>query len=31
LTDVVIDPKFEKDQLKFKLPEGHTKTDDFAP
>jgi len=31
LTDVVVDPKFEKDPFKFELPEGYTKTDDFAP
>ncbi len=31
LTDVVVDPKFEKDPFKFQLPEGYTKTDDFAP
>jgi hypothetical protein len=31
LMDVVVDPKFEKDPFKFKLPEGYTKTDDFAP
>lgn len=31
LTDVVVDPKLDKDVFKFKLPEGYTKTDDFAP
>lgn len=31
LTDVVVDPKFDKDPFKFSLPKGYTKTDDFAP
>ncbi len=31
ITDLVVDPKFEKDAFKLKLPKGYTKTDDFAP
>lgn len=31
ITDLQIDPKLPDDALKFKLPEGYKKTDDFAP
>ena len=31
MTDLEIEPKFENDPFKFKLPEGYTRTDDFAP
>ena len=31
LTDLVVDPKFDKDAFKLTLPKGYTKTDDFAP
>lgn len=31
LTDLVINPKLDKDHFKLTLPEGFTKTDDFAP
>lgn len=31
LTDLAINPKFDKDPFKLTLPEGFTKTDDFAP
>jgi len=28
---LTVDPKSEKDPFKFELPEGYTKSDDFAP
>lgn len=31
LTDVVVDPKFKRDPFKLVVPEGFTKTDEFAP
>lgn len=31
LTDVVVDPKFKHDPFKVVVPEGFTKTDEFAP
>ncbi len=31
LSDLVVNPALEKDAFKLKLPEGFTKTDDFAP
>ncbi len=31
LTDLVVDPKFDKDAFKLTVPKGYTKTDDFAP
>jgi len=31
LTDLVANPKLDNDAFKLKLPEGFTKTDDFAP
>ncbi len=31
ITNLVVDPKFDKDAFKLKLPAGYTKTDDFAP
>ncbi len=31
LTDLVVDPKFDKDAFKLTTPKGYTKTDDFAP
>ncbi|MBU0637777.1 MAG: hypothetical protein KKB50_02855 [Planctomycetes bacterium] len=31
LAHLVADPKLDKDAFKLKLPEGYTKTDDFAP
>ncbi len=31
LTDVVVDPKFKRDPFKVVVPEGFTKTDEFAP
>ena len=31
LTSLEVDPKFEKSPFKLVLPEGFTKTDDFAP
>ena len=31
LTDLVVSPKLDKDPFKLTLPEGFTKTDDFAP
>lgn len=31
LSKLVVDPKLEKDTFALKLPEGYTKTDDFAP
>ncbi len=29
--NLVVDPKLEKDAMKFKLPDGYTRVDDFAP
>jgi hypothetical protein len=31
ITNLVVDPKLDEDAFKLKLPEGFTKTDDFAP
>jgi len=31
VTRLVVDPKLDEDAFKLKLPEGYTKTDDFAP
>ena len=31
ITNLVVDPKLDDDAFKLKLPEGYTKTDDFAP
>jgi hypothetical protein len=31
ITQLVVDPKFDKDPFKFELPEGYTQVDDFAP
>ncbi len=31
ITDLVVDPKFDKDAFRFRLPKGYTRTDDFAP
>ena len=31
LANLVADPKLDPDTFKLKLPEGYTKTDDFAP
>ena len=31
LTDLIVDPEPAKDAFAFKLPEGYTQTDDFAP
>jgi hypothetical protein len=31
LTDLVVDPKVTDEMFQLKLPEGYTKTDDFAP
>ena len=31
IKNLVVDPKLDKDTFKLKLPEGYTKTDDFAP
>ncbi|MFH1416981.1 MAG: hypothetical protein ABII12_01655 [Planctomycetota bacterium] len=31
LSNVVADPRLDKDAFKLKLPKGYTKTDDFAP
>ena len=31
MTNVVADPKLDEDTFKLKLPEGYTKTDEFAP
>jgi len=31
ITHLVVDPKISDDTFKLKLPEGYTKTDDFAP
>ncbi len=31
ITDLVVNPKFDKDPFKFSLPKGYTRTDDFAP
>ena len=31
ISNLVVDPKLDKDTFKLKLPEGYTKTDDFAP
>lgn len=31
LTDLKVDPKIDEDTFKLNLPEGYTKTDDFAP
>ena len=31
LTSLEVDPKFTKSPFKLELPEGFTKTDDFAP
>ncbi|UCE60681.1 MAG: hypothetical protein JSU63_02810 [Phycisphaerales bacterium] len=31
ISNLVIDPKLDKEAFKLKVPEGYTKTDDFAP
>ena len=31
VTNLVVDPKFDEKSFTLKLPEGYTKTDDFAP
>ncbi len=31
VTSLSVDPKFDKDPFKFELPEGYTKSKDFAP
>jgi outer membrane lipoprotein-sorting protein len=31
ITNLVVDPKVDEEVFKLKLPEGYTKTDDFAP
>ncbi len=31
VTSLTVDPKFDNDPFKFELPEGYTKSDDFAP
>ena len=31
ISNLVVDPKLDKDTFKLKLPEGYAKTDDFAP
>jgi len=31
VTALTVDPKFDKDPFKFELPEGYTKSGDFAP
>ncbi len=31
VTSLTVDPKSDKDPLKFELPDGYTKSDDFAP
>jgi outer membrane lipoprotein-sorting protein len=31
LSNVVVDPKLDDKTFKLKLPDGYTKTDDFAP
>ena len=31
ITNLVVEPKLDEDAFKLKLPEGYTKTDDFAP
>jgi outer membrane lipoprotein-sorting protein len=31
VTSLTVDPKSDKDPFKFELPEGYTKSDDFAP
>ncbi len=31
IAKLIADPKLDKDAFKLKLPDGYTKTDDFAP
>lgn len=31
VTSLTVDPKFDKDPFKFELPEGYTKSENFAP